>query len=256
MQQDPDLSSARAKLNWANSQINILDAEIRGFIDRKPYRIWEKPKPKLQREPNAAQRDLFEKGRFFKIILTEDIPIEFKVAAGMIIQAIRDSLDHLTHALAKKNGAVKTTDVGFVIAPSESEFLGTGAQRKLRRLSETDRQIITALKPYKGGNDLLYSLHWLNNKSKHRELMAIATGADEFGFGGGPDHIRRMLILPPGNTFSPDEQIICIDADQNMQFNLTSTVAFREIGHAQGQPVIETLREFSRLSNSIIDLFS
>ena len=65
-----DLSSARAKLNWANAQIDILDAEIRAFIECNPYSVREKPKPhlQLQREPNAAQRDLFDKGRFYDVL--------------------------------------------------------------------------------------------------------------------------------------------------------------------------------------------
>ena len=50
----------------------------------------------------------------------------------------------------------------------------------------TIAQLIEALKPYQGGNDLLYAIHWLNNKSKHRKLIAIATGVHSFGFGGGP----------------------------------------------------------------------
>ena len=33
-------------------------------------------------------------------------------------------------------------------------------------------------------------------------------------------------------------------------------MAFSEVGHTQGKPVIETLREFSRLVNSILDVFS
>jgi hypothetical protein len=253
-----DLSSARAKLNWANTQINILDAEIRAFIDRKPYSVREKPKPKLQREGNIAQRELFEKGRFFEIILTEEIPDGIKASAGMTVQAIRDSLDHLAHALAKKNGSTKTTDVYFVIADSEAEFLGSRAQRKLRRISGPDRQIIAALKPYKGGNDLLYALHWLNNKSKHREMIAVATGVDpsKTKMRGGPGQVRKMLFLPRGNTFCPDEPIICIDADKDIEFSLTATVAFREIVQTPGQSVVGTLHEFSRLANSIIDLFS
>ena len=183
-----DLSSARAKLNWANAQIDILDAEIRAFIECNPYSVREKPKPhlQLQREPNAAQRDLFDKGRFYEILLTEKIPKGIDTSTGMIIQALRDSLDHLAHALAEKNGAVEPKDVYFPITETKDGFPDPRTQRKIARLSEDDRTAIEALKPYQGGNDLLYAIHWLNNKSKHRKLIAIAAGVHSFGFGGGP----------------------------------------------------------------------
>ena len=249
-----DLSNARAKLNWADAQINILDREIGSFIDREPYRFREKPKPHFQREPNEAQRKLFEAGRFFEVVLTEEVPTPIKAGIGMVVQAQRDSLDYLAYALAVKNGAVEPNDVYFVIADSDACFSDKGAQRKLRRLSEDDRLTIEALKPYKGGNNLLSSLRWLNNKSKHRDLIAIATMPDVMHL--GHSRYRRLLILPPGNTLCPNEQLICIEANAEAQLHLSATIAFREIGHAQGQPVIETLREFSRLANSIIDLFS
>lgn len=251
-----DLTSPQAKLNWANAQINVLDAEIRLFIDRKPYSIREKAKPKLQRDGNAAQRDLLSKGRFFEIVLTEEVTPEIKTSAGMILQAIRDSLDHLVYALAKKHGATETTDISFVIANSKKNFLGPRARKQLRKISDDDRKVIAALKPYKGGNDLLHALHWLNNKSHHREMIVLATGADRFGMDGGPGHVRRMMFLPPGNTFCPDEPIICIDADPNVDFSLTATVAFREIVETPGQSVIGTLREFSRLADSIVKQFA
>src|SRR5262245_9669975 len=168
-----DLSSARAKLDWANRQINTLDAEVRAFIERNPYRVREKSKPTLQREPNAAQRDLFEKGRFYEILLSEPIPDGIDTSLGMIIQALRDSLDHLAYALAEKNGDVEQKDVYFPIAESEGRFSDSGTQGKIKRLTEDDRTVIEALKPYQGGNNLLYALHWLNNKSKHRKLIAI-----------------------------------------------------------------------------------
>jgi hypothetical protein len=259
MAQKADLTSARAKLDWANAQIAVLDVEILAFLDREPYRVREKAKPHFQRVPNAAQLDLFEKGRFFEIFLTEDIPASVKASVGMIIQAQRDSLDHLAHALAKKNGAVEPTDVYFTISDSESGFADPRAQRKLRRLSESDRNIIKTLKPYKGGNDLLYALHWLNNKSKHRDLCALATAPKSFGLRGGddaPTYIRRILLLPRGNTLCPNEQIVCVDATGDLNLYLSATIAFREIGHAQDQPTVEMLREFSRLTASIIDLFA
>lgn len=249
-----NLLNVHAKLGWADTQINALEAQIRSFLQRKPYRIREKPKPKFVSEPNPAQAEMFKKGRFFELVFTERLPASIPTTAGMVIQAQRDSLDYLAYALAVKNGAVEPADVYFVISDSEEGFTDKRARRKLSKLSAEDRRVIEALKPYKGGNDLLHSLHWLNNKSKHRSLMTIAAAEERLHF-TGHGWITRFLILPVGNTLCPNEPLICLEASEGIQLDLTVTIAFREIGYPDGKPVVEMLREFSRLTSSIVCLF-
>src|SRR3954453_4285435 len=105
----PNLSFALAKLSWANNQLKILDAETRTFLARNCYRVIEDHHPDLA-------------GRVLKVELTEAVPESIITNAGMLIQAIRDSMDYLAVALAVHNGAVKPTDVYFPITESKDGF--------------------------------------------------------------------------------------------------------------------------------------
>jgi hypothetical protein len=235
----PNLAGARAKLNWANSQIHILHAQIHAFIEKNAEPITP--------HPDFTRAQMIRHDRV--------IPDEIKTATGMIIQAQRDSLDHLVHALAVNNGAKKLSATEFPISDSEVRLSDKGTLRKIAELTAADQAVILGLKPYKGGNNVLYALNWLCNKSKHRDLIAIAQNLASMGFGARPGtaggHLRKF-----GAWRTPDAEIVMIDSDPNIQLNLAFTVAFREIPEAQSQPVIETLGEFSRSTASIIDLFA
>ena len=243
-----------AKLDWADTQITILETDLRQFMSRKPYVVREKSKPKMTEEPNAAQANLFAKGRFHEIVMTEHIPPLITTAAGMIIQAQRDSLDHLAWALAKRNGANDDTATAFVITETEELFHGKSIQRRLRYLTEADRAKIKALQPHNGQNDMLLALNRLSNQSKHREMVPIAPRENDFRVGGN-GHVRRFLYLPAGNRLCPDEAIIVLDADENVHLDVTATIAFRDIFYAKGPSVVEGLHQLSNLCRNIIDLW-
>lgn len=68
----PDLRKYFAKLDWANNQINVLHAETRVFMNRKPYRIFE------ERYPGPT-------GMVLKIKLTEPVTDSIITHCGMII---------------------------------------------------------------------------------------------------------------------------------------------------------------------------
>jgi hypothetical protein len=249
-----DLSASRAQIDWANAQVDILAREIQVFMTRKPYRFRQRSKPHLVIAPDTTQADLFAKGRFLELVLLEDIPDSFKVSAGMIIQALRNSLDHLTQALANKNdGGGEDRETSFPFAGSKAEF-DREEGRRLQRLALRDRDLIHSLQPYRGGNDLLFSLNWLCNKSKHRNLIAIATEASGVSFVGN-GCVRGLLILPPGNTLCPTEQLIYLGADPGIELDAAATIAFQETGHIPGKPIVEALREFAELTRRVTDQF-
>jgi hypothetical protein len=234
----PNLSGARAKLNWAQGQIHALHAQIDAFVQKNAEPIAP--------HPQFTHAQIIRKDRV--------IPDEIKTAAGMIIQAQRDSLDYLVHALAVNNGATKLAATEFPIVNSEARLSDKRTRRKIAELAPADQAAILALKPYKGGNNVLYALNWLCNKSKHRDLIVLAQNIAGIRFGPKPNtpggHLRKFAAW-----HHPEGEIVALDADPNIQLDIAFTVAFREVPEAQSQPVIEMLGEFSRLAASIIDLF-
>ena len=89
---------------------------------------------------------------------------------------IRSSLDILAVTLAERNGHIAPKDVYFPIANCVLDFIDPvhGAIKKIARLSDIDRRAIEKLKPYQGGDDMLFSLHQLDLIRKHRKLIGTA----------------------------------------------------------------------------------
>lgn len=237
-----DLSAPRAKLDWANNQLAILNAEIRLFSERKPYRIVTKPNPEGP-------------GVLMYLESSEPVPQMIAMHIGSILAAQRDSLDFLITTLAEKNGAVEPRDCYFPIADSAQRFLEKGTQKKIKWLSPEERAIIHDLKPYKGGNNKLYAFNWLCQKGKHRKPILIGSATTGFGV-GGDGYIRSIALFgyQEANSGAP---LAAVDASPGIKLDFTMQIAFREASDAAPRsPVIPTLREFSRMAASIIDLFA
>lgn len=237
-----DLTGARAKLKWADNQITILGAQVTAFMAQNVYEVRTPPNSKMRR------------ATLYRNNVT--VPDDIKTATGMIVQAQRDSLDHLVVALARrKNAAVKDTIPAFPICDSGKLFAAN--LRKIADLSDADRDAIVALKPYKGGDNLLYALHWLSNKSKHRDLITAA----QHGVGaaittdGAKGYVRKITVHQALGPDGTPMAVVNMEADPQIKIKLSHAVSFREIPEAGSRPVIELLREFSKLAGEIIGGF-
>ncbi|ESY37877.1 hypothetical protein X747_24715 [Mesorhizobium sp. LNJC384A00] len=239
-----DLTGSRAKLKWADNQITILGAQITAFMAQNVYEVRTPPNSKMRR------------ATLYRNNVT--VPDDIKTATGMIVQAQRDSLDHLVVALARrKNAAVRETIPAFPICDSGALFADRANLRKIADLSDIDRAAIVALKPYKGGNNLLYALHWLSNKSKHRDLIT----ATQHGVGaafttiGSNGYVRKLTLNRAEGPDGTPMAVVKMEADPQIRFELSHAVSFREIPEAGSRPVIEMLRGFSKIAGEIIDGF-
>jgi hypothetical protein len=104
------------------------------------------------------------------------IPFDALTAAGDVVHNLRGALDHLAYQLTKANRP-RTTDeefrnVYFPISKDEAahkRYIG----RYEKFFGKEAIKLIDSLKPYKGGNEALWRLHYLNNLSKHRLLLAM-----------------------------------------------------------------------------------
>jgi hypothetical protein len=244
----PDLSMPRAKLNWANNQIEILKSDIRKYGEREPYKIVTKP--------NTGG-----KGVLCYLEVVEPIPDLISAHVGAILEGQRGCLDFLVTALAEKNGAIEPRDCYFPIADCEQAFLEGRTQKKIKRLAPEDRKVIHALKPYKGGNDLLYALNWLNNKGKHRKLIPVAKQARMVEISGhaliqqraewSPDDVNAGAPVAAIHAIGPSPGV-----DPEIKLKLAVDIGFGKVTDATpARPVVPALREFSSLAASIIDRF-
>jgi hypothetical protein len=107
---------------------------------------------------------------------TYEIPFDALTATGDVVHNLRGALDHLAYQLTKANRP-RTTDEEFrnIYFPiSKDETAYKKAAKGYEKFFGTDAvKLIDSLKPYKGGNEALYRLHYLNNLSKHRLLLTM-----------------------------------------------------------------------------------
>jgi hypothetical protein len=111
------------------------------------------------------------------VVLVEkaSLPRSFNVEVGAYLNAIRSGPDILATALAERYSVCDPKHAYFPIAESAASFVaGNYKGRKfVYGLPASERSIIEALKPYKGGNEMLCTLHHLDIMRKHRRLIGV-----------------------------------------------------------------------------------
>jgi hypothetical protein len=167
-----DLLASQAVIDWAVSQLQILDSEIDAWVKSRPYTITE-------------QFDTDRRMDAFKVVVS-DPPRLIDVHVGVIVHCFRSALDILAVTLARRNGVTSVENIYFPISKSFDVFNGDG-RKKVKGLSAPDIAKIEALKPYKGGNDLLYALHHMDLRRKHTRLIEVGSQAHLNDFSGWGD---------------------------------------------------------------------
>jgi hypothetical protein len=108
--------------------------------------------------------------------LMYQIPFEVLTSAGDVVHNLRGALDHLAYQMTMAHRPRTTDkelrDIYFPIQKSKTAY-EQAAQRYKKFFGAEAIELIDQLKPYKGGNEALYRLHYLNNFSKHRLLLTM-----------------------------------------------------------------------------------
>src|SRR5271166_701864 len=107
---------------------------------------------------------------------TDPIPRIINVETGMIIHALRSSLDLLANVLAARNGYAGSKDVYFPVCDKKANWtVKHGGAEKIRRLSDSHIATIESLQPYHGRDcgRLLSELHHMDITRKHRALVGF-----------------------------------------------------------------------------------
>ena len=157
-----DLLHAQASVDWAIAQFPSLQHRLRSWVH-------------LNISPEIEETDAQAPHDFVVAIEKEPLPLSFNVEIGAYINAIRSALDLLATALADRHGDPNSKNAYFPIAASKLAFSqgNYNAAKFVQRLPQAEREIIESLKPYKGGNDELWSLHELDILRKHRRLIGV-----------------------------------------------------------------------------------
>jgi hypothetical protein len=178
----------------------------------------------------------------YYLVEAPPIPEEIALIAGDTLQNLRSSLDHLAWALVETNGE-KPIDgaTGFPIVDEEpiTPKQQASFDRKIEGMGPKAKDIIRSIKPYKGGDDVLWMLHRLNNRDKHRTLFtvgfAVRSITTPYGQIQASPKFRTGPLENGGELFREDSQI-------SNKVDFIFDIAINEPGLIECEPLIFRLR--------------
>lgn len=186
------------------------------------------------------------------------IPRMLPIIIGEVAFQLRSALDQLACALAVLNEE-SPTEVYFPFAGDRDEFFNKGAQGKIRKLSTAAQKLICRLKPYKGGNNLLWALNRLRIKDVHITLVPLAMRGPKWAGKTVSATVRPggAVILQYPQTSKKEIVLARCVAGSDIHYNLDPAVgiAFGDVEFLEGENVVGRLRELVNLTEQIVAIF-
>jgi hypothetical protein len=107
------------------------------------------------------------------IDVDETVPEDFPLIIGDAIHNLRSALDHLTWDVVSPHGPPRPGDVQFPFCRQADAFEGALSHRQIHLTGEKTIEKFRSLKPYPGGDDVLYALHQLDIADKHQLVLTV-----------------------------------------------------------------------------------
>ena len=243
-----DLLDAQAALDWAVTQIPSLQEAFLVWQRGNPYRIAQESDP--------------DGGPDFAVAYQEKpLPRALNAWVGAIFNSMRSSLDLLAATLAVRNGKKPSSNTYFPFFASEQAMLDPVNGLESRKwLSASERAAIKALKPYRGGDAVLRTIHDLDIARKHERLITVS--ADVSGFlmlgnisawrVGGVKALKRLDHRTILTRLRPGEILYSTQGNTL----LAVFIVFNEAAVGLvNEEVAHTLRKFSERIGDVISLF-
>jgi hypothetical protein len=150
----------KLKINRARRHIADFESESAAYLSRDPWALV------LEFDENTKKHRIALRWR-------ESVPSELSAIFGDAIHNLRVALDILANDLVVLSGRTPRK-VYFPFADSRERFEDQ-LKKKMRGVAPDMADMIRSLKPYRGGNELLRSLHDLDIVDKH--IAIIQPGA-------------------------------------------------------------------------------
>jgi hypothetical protein len=165
------------KVERAQEHLASLSAEVRAYLESKPYAVG------FKRDPESRRLIYFVAG-------VRPTPRRLSALLGDTIHNLRSALDHLAFQLVSVGtGKSPSSHVYFPIADDRAKYIEQ-RRRQLKGATPSAIAVVDSLNPYKGGNDELWLLHKLNNLDKHRVLITAGSAFQSVNIGA---HLSREM---------------------------------------------------------------
>jgi hypothetical protein len=243
-----------SKVVRARKHIEELTSALQDFWDKEGNSVRFEDDPKT-------------KERTFYLDRVTDIPPENLVIIGDALHNLRSALDHLAYQLPLAPGKLRGR-IQFPIVESANKYKKIrGSVVKFRKDAV---KALDALEPYKGGNDLLWSLHSLDIIDKHRLLLTASVtntarsmtpaereSATKVYLGSypgetPPDFTRTLRSINTMPLKAGDKLWTIHQSELGPYTQFHVDVGFNEPDTIAYKPVIQTLEEMARLVEKIV----
>ena len=249
---DERLEQVTAKIQRARWHILELQAATAAFMGSNPYGVATKVQPDTQRLVYYLDR-------------VTATPSLLALIAGDAIQNMVTALDHRAYQVVcsdTNDSPPRPRNIYFPIARDAATYHRDKA-RKLEGAAAASVAAFDALLPYRGGDDVLWTLQELNNLDKHRLLITVgshlvAVDIARIGLqqmrGQVPDAMMRLMEnleafirpLDTGFPLAPGSELLIMlpgdepDPKQKFRFD----VALHEPGILESASLLNTLNQY------------
>jgi hypothetical protein len=223
---DDPFASPRRKIARAKEHLGNLTREIRAFIDSGAY---------VQIVEDDSTRPGYT---LHKIKLTQKIPQSIEDTAGDAITNLRSALDHACFGVAVASGNSNPQNAYFPFA-RDIERLEAAIKGRCKDVPKEIYPLFRSLKPYAGGNELLWDLNLLCTADKHKIITPMGTGFVTPAINLKGTGFFELPTPPVWNHAKQEMVIITLGPgakyDYHLQFILF--IAFDNVGSASGKAV-------------------
>ena len=236
------LHSAKLKAKRATELYEELQNAINNYYEESYPDLLRAPNPE-----NDSEHVLLAKT---PAAIPENIPL----VAGDVIHNMRSALDHAIYEIAGGDGK-NMRNIYFPFGKSLDSFKNNlnNLNKKSSNLSDNVKSFLLELKPYKGGNDVLYTLHELDIMDKHRMLVIVDVISNQFHGQFSCDHPIKISTELLGSLHQ-GIHIFTIPANATFEQNiqLSYALSFGEIHSIKHQPMIDVLQQQLETTRDII----
>jgi hypothetical protein len=242
--------AAKLKIERANKHIQELELSISSYFAENPCALVVEPFPGMNPLRSHA----------WIARIRKPVPLSLSAIIGDAVHNLRTALDLLACDLVRLNGR-SVRDVYFPFCEKANDLSSAIKDRHLHRAGDDIVSAIKHLKPYKGGNVALRSIHDMDIADKHQALLpvigAVSAPAGTIGYSGG-----KQFQLPQISTTLPaqDGQIVMgLPASQIPLGTELPARFFLAFGEGEGfgnRPVIECLHDLFKTTKDILLTFT
>lgn len=225
--------SPRLLLDGAHRDLRELNAQVARFVPTCTFRSHE------HHDPTTGEN-------VFTLRFSARLPPQLRLLASSIVNGLRHSLDQAVCDAAVQLGA-RATDLNrtyFPFAKDPAQFPNVVRQHCGRVHPDLVKRI-ELLKPYLGGDDLLWALSSMAGKNKHQRIIHLGIANKVTGLqihsAAGPARIRTNGWNEARNALELAR--VGPGGDVDLSIGTTADVVMGDVPVVGGRPASKVLEE-------------